>query len=53
MREAGAVTLKTYRAFKRFHKRSVRLRGWLDKQDYYSPIIGILGAALLVAWLWS
>jgi len=46
------MTVKQYQAFKRFHKRSVRLRGWWDAQDKISPLLGLLGAALICAWLW-
>ena len=47
------MTLRQYRAFKRFHKRSVRLSQWAREQDYYSPLIGLLGGCLLAAWLLS
>jgi len=44
------MTVGQYRAFKRFHKRSVKLRSWWDEQDFYSPLIAILIFCLLAAW---
>ena len=45
------MTVKQYQAFKRFHKRSVRLRGWWDAQDKISPLLALLVVALLFALL--
>ena len=47
------MTVKQYQAFKRFHKRSVKLSNWLREQDYLSPLLALVGAALLCAWVWS
>ena len=47
------MTLKHYYILKRMHKRSVRLSQWAREQDYYSPLIGLLGGCLLAAWLLS
>jgi len=45
------MTLRQYQAFKRFHKRSVRLRGWWVRQDKISPLLALLAVALICAWL--
>ena len=45
------MTLRQYRMFKRFHKRSVRLRGWWVAQDKISPLLSLLVVALLFALL--
>ena len=47
------MTVTQYKAFKRFHKRSVRLSEWLRAQDYLSPLLAIVGAALLCVVLWN
>lgn len=47
------MTVIQYKAFKRFHKRSVRLSMWLADNEFYSPLIALLGAVFFVAWIWS
>ena len=45
------MTLRTYRAFKRMHKRAVRLRGWYDEQEKWPTITGVVIGASLAFWL--
>ena len=45
------MTVKQYMAFKRFHKRSVRLRGWWDEQEKWPTVTGIVIGVSLAFWL--
>ena len=47
------MTVGQYKAFKRFHKRSVKLAQWWGEQDKVTPLLAVVGAALFVTWIWS
>ena len=45
------MTLRQYRAFKRFHKRSVRLVNWWREQEKWPTVTGIVLGVSLAFWL--
>ena len=45
------MTLRQYRAFKRFHKRSVRVSNWWREQEVWPTVTGIVIGVSLAFWL--